>query len=133
MRHIRFPVMAVHRRIPMPGEMLCAPAHALCLQPHGLPASLSGDTIGLLREEIAFDGIAITDAMNMGAIVDCYGCGAIPNFIAAKLPFCRKAIRIMQIFQNNPAERNPQNTLFFSQRKKRGLGQNPNRPQGLSK
>ncbi len=41
----------------------------------GLPASLSGDTIGLLREEIAFDGIAITDAMNMGAIVDCYGCG----------------------------------------------------------
>lgn len=41
----------------------------------GLPASLSAETIGLLREEIAFDGIAITDAMNMGAIVDCYGCG----------------------------------------------------------
>lgn len=41
----------------------------------GLPASLSAETIGLLREEIGFEGIVVTDAMNMGAIVDCYGCG----------------------------------------------------------
>lgn len=34
-----------------------------------LPASLSGELItGLLREEIGYDGIVITDALNMGAI-----------------------------------------------------------------
>lgn len=41
----------------------------------GLPASLSGEMASILREEIGFDGILVTDAMNMGAIVDCYGCG----------------------------------------------------------
>lgn len=38
----------------------------------GLPASLSAQAIALLREEIGFDGIVITDAMNMGAIVSYY-------------------------------------------------------------
>lgn len=38
----------------------------------GLPASLSSQAIALLRENIGFDGIVITDAMNMGAIVSYY-------------------------------------------------------------
>ena len=38
----------------------------------GLPASLSPQAIALLRENIGFDGIVITDAMNMGAIVSYY-------------------------------------------------------------
>jgi len=41
-----------------------------------LPASLSGEIItGLLREELGYDGIVITDAMNMGAIADNYSSG----------------------------------------------------------
>ena len=41
-----------------------------------LPASLSGEIItGLLREELGYDGIVITDAMNMGAIADNYSYG----------------------------------------------------------
>lgn len=38
----------------------------------GLPASLSKEAIELLRKELDYDGIVITDAMNMGAIVDYY-------------------------------------------------------------
>lgn len=38
----------------------------------GLPASLSKEAIDLLREELDYDGIVITDAMNMGAVVDYY-------------------------------------------------------------
>lgn len=38
----------------------------------GLPASLSPQAIALLREDVGFDGIIITDAMNMGAIVSYY-------------------------------------------------------------
>lgn len=41
----------------------------------GLPASLSGEMLGMLRQEMGFDGIIITDAMNMGAIVEEYGSG----------------------------------------------------------
>lgn len=36
----------------------------------GLPASLSSQMIGILRNDLAFDGIVITDAMNMGAITE---------------------------------------------------------------
>ena len=39
----------------------------------GLPASLSKEVVtGLLREEMGYDGIVITDAMNMGAIAENY-------------------------------------------------------------
>ena len=38
----------------------------------GLPASLSKEAIDLLREELDYEGIVITDAMNMGAIVEYY-------------------------------------------------------------
>lgn len=41
----------------------------------GKPASLSVEMLGILRQELAFDGIIITDAMNMGAIVEKYGSG----------------------------------------------------------
>ena len=41
----------------------------------GLPASLSGEMLGILRQELGYEGIIITDAMNMGAIVDAYGSG----------------------------------------------------------
>lgn len=40
----------------------------------GVPASLSRKVItGELRERLGFDGVVLTDAMNMGAIVDEYG------------------------------------------------------------
>jgi len=39
-----------------------------------LPTSLSPDVInGLLKEQIGFDGLVFTDALNMGAIIDGYG------------------------------------------------------------
>ena len=42
----------------------------------GLPASLSYDIItGLLRETLGYDGIVITDAMNMAAITDNWSSG----------------------------------------------------------
>lgn len=41
----------------------------------GMPASLSPELLGILRSELVFDGIIITDAMNMGAIVEEYGSG----------------------------------------------------------
>ena len=41
----------------------------------GLPATLSSEMLGILRKDLNFDGIIITDAMNMGAIVDQYGSG----------------------------------------------------------
>ena len=36
------------------------------------PATLSKEIVGILRNDLNFDGVAITDAMNMGAIVDYY-------------------------------------------------------------
>lgn len=42
----------------------------------GLPASLSKQMLtGILREELGYDGLIITDAMDMGAIVKVYGSG----------------------------------------------------------
>lgn len=41
-----------------------------------LPASLSHELVtGLLREELGYDGVIVTDALNMGAIVQNYGLG----------------------------------------------------------
>lgn len=41
----------------------------------GLPATLSAQAVKLLREDLKFNGIAITDAMNMQAITEYYGVG----------------------------------------------------------
>ncbi|MBQ2880095.1 MAG: glycoside hydrolase, partial [Anaerotignum sp.] len=41
----------------------------------GLPATLSAEMLAILRNDLGFNGIIITDAMNMGAIVDVYGSG----------------------------------------------------------
>lgn len=41
----------------------------------GLPATLSGESVGLLRDELGYEGVVITDAMNMGAIIEYYGSG----------------------------------------------------------
>ena len=42
----------------------------------GVPSSLSRPVVsGLLRERMGFEGVAVTDALNMGAIVDTYGAG----------------------------------------------------------
>ncbi len=41
----------------------------------GLPASLSSQAVALLREDLGYNGIVITDAMNMQAITDAYGVG----------------------------------------------------------
>ncbi|WMI80703.1 glycoside hydrolase family 3 protein [Anaerotignum sp. MB30-C6] len=40
-----------------------------------LPATLSGQSIGLLRDELNYDGVTVTDAMNMQAITQHYGAG----------------------------------------------------------
>lgn len=40
-----------------------------------IPASLNPVMVDILREDLGFDGVIITDAMNMGAIVDYYGVG----------------------------------------------------------
>ena len=37
-----------------------------------LPSSLSSETVGLLRNELGFEGIIITDSLKMGAIVHHY-------------------------------------------------------------
>lgn len=50
-----------------------------------IPASLSyGITTELLREKMGYDGIVITDAMNMGAVADSYGsaAGAVKAILA---------------------------------------------------
>ena len=39
------------------------------------PASLSGKVIGILRDELGFNGVVITDALRMGAVHDNYGSG----------------------------------------------------------
>ncbi|HYJ69107.1 MAG TPA: glycoside hydrolase family 3 N-terminal domain-containing protein [Nocardioidaceae bacterium] len=42
----------------------------------GVPSSLSHRVVtGLLRHQMGFDGVAVTDALNMGAIVNTYGAG----------------------------------------------------------
>ncbi|KXL52634.1 beta-hexosaminidase precursor [Anaerotignum neopropionicum] len=41
----------------------------------GLPATLSAQAVKLLREDLKFNGVAITDAMNMQAITEYYGDG----------------------------------------------------------
>ncbi|MBR5122545.1 MAG: hypothetical protein IKU91_03215 [Anaerotignum sp.] len=41
----------------------------------GLPATLSAEMLGILRNDLGFKGIITTDAMNMGAIVEAYGSG----------------------------------------------------------
>ncbi|WP_083460334.1 glycoside hydrolase family 3 protein [Jiangella muralis] len=42
----------------------------------GVPSSLSPKVIGLLRDELGFDGLVVTDAQDMAAISDGYGSGA---------------------------------------------------------
>lgn len=39
------------------------------------PASLSAKVVGLLREELGFEGVIITDALRMDAVHDSYGTG----------------------------------------------------------
>ncbi|WP_205857321.1 glycoside hydrolase family 3 protein [Phytoactinopolyspora endophytica] len=41
----------------------------------GVPSSLSGDVIDLLRADLAFDGLVVTDAQDMAAITETYGAG----------------------------------------------------------
>jgi beta-N-acetylhexosaminidase len=42
----------------------------------GVPSSLSREVVtGLLRRQMGFEGVTVTDALNMGAIVNTYGAG----------------------------------------------------------
>lgn len=53
-------VMVAHMRIP-------------ALDPNGRPSSLSPEIVnGLLREEMGYDGVIMTDALGMGAIINHY-------------------------------------------------------------
>ncbi|NND72249.1 MAG: hypothetical protein HKN43_11805 [Rhodothermales bacterium] len=47
-----------------------------CIDPTGLPASLSRPIVtGLLRNELGYDGLIVTDALDMKAITNTYGAG----------------------------------------------------------
>ena len=64
------------------------------LDASGLPATLSSSMIsGLLRQELHFDGVVITDDMQMKAIADYYG-------LAAALTLAINAGADMFIFGN---------------------------------
>ncbi|GAA1152611.1 glycoside hydrolase family 3 protein [Ornithinicoccus hortensis] len=55
--------------------MMTAHIEVQALDP-GRPATLSEPVLtGLLRDDLGFDGLIITDALNMGAIVNTYGTG----------------------------------------------------------
>ena len=55
-------------------SMMIAHINLSGLEPGGLPASLSPTLIrGLLREEMGFDGVVMTDDLDMGAILNHYG------------------------------------------------------------
>lgn len=41
----------------------------------GMPSSMSGDVIDLLRTDVGFDGLVVTDAQDMAAITETYGSG----------------------------------------------------------
>jgi beta-N-acetylhexosaminidase len=41
----------------------------------GVPSSLSPDVVGLLRKDLGFEGLVITDAQNMAAVAGTYGAG----------------------------------------------------------
>lgn len=63
-------IMVAHAAFPMVGLQETAQDGRL------LPASLSREMIsGLLREQLGFDGVVITDDLEMGAIVRNYGIG----------------------------------------------------------
>ena len=55
------------------------------LEPGGLPATLSRSVLtGLLREELGFGGVIVSDALNMRAVADGWGVpGAAVRFLAA--------------------------------------------------
>ena len=55
------------------GAPMIMVGHLSCpqLSSSGLPASLNADIVdGILREELGFDGLVITDALKMGALAD---------------------------------------------------------------
>lgn len=54
------------------------------LDPSGLPGTLSAPILGVLRNEMGFDGLIITDSMGMGAIVQGWGLeeASILSFLA---------------------------------------------------
>jgi beta-N-acetylhexosaminidase len=75
----------------------------------GVPASLSRRVVtGLLRDRMGFEGVTVTDALNMGAIVDTYGAGGaavkalkagvdvllMPADVPAAIDAIRSAVRV---------------------------------------
>ena len=54
------------------------------LDPSGLPASLSPPILKRLREELEFEGVVVTDALDMGAIITRFGAeeGVVQAFLA---------------------------------------------------
>lgn len=68
------------------GVPMVMTAHVVvpALDPSGLPATLSAPILGVLRNEMGFDGLIITDSMGMGAIVQGWGLeeASILSFLA---------------------------------------------------
>jgi beta-N-acetylhexosaminidase len=54
------------------GAIMLGHIEAPALDDSGLPATLSAKMVSILRDEAGFDGVLITDAMDMGAIADRY-------------------------------------------------------------
>jgi len=55
--------------------MMTSNVDYLTLDPAGIPASLSGLTIGFLRDGLGFEGVVITDALEMGAVSNRWDAG----------------------------------------------------------
>ena len=55
------------------GSIMSAHLSTPALDPSGLPASLSPMIIGYLRETLRYEGVVVTDALDMGAITRQYG------------------------------------------------------------
>ncbi len=53
--------------------MMVAHIVAPALSEDGLPASLSGEVMSYIRDELEYDGLIITDSMDMKAVSDTYG------------------------------------------------------------
>jgi beta-N-acetylhexosaminidase len=96
-RNLVHSVMVAHAAYPNTGLQETCPDGTL------LPSSLSGKVIdGLLRTELGFDGLVITDDLEMGAIIKNFGigeaCVMAINAGADMLAICADAGRIREGF-----------------------------------
>jgi len=108
-------------------SMMIAHAFYPNLDPSGTPASLSHAVItGLLRGELGFDGLVMTDDLDMGAILNHYGleetlrlaigAGNDLAMICHRIECVQEAHRILESLPHPDLDRALGNILKFTQR-----------------